>query len=176
MFGLENLAHAARADLIEERVVAKDQRLGPALIDFLGLEFRQMLALHELASEFLGILRKSLRGNEVFQFSGAITPESAICLTNCSSATAMQTLSVGIGFHNNRPTRLAERLLQGDTAGRIPLLAAYVVPIREPAGTGSFCGALGAKCACPLLLGGFSDRHFNSPASYFFQNSSGEYL
>ncbi len=31
-------------------------------------------------------------------------------------------------------------------------------PIREPAGTGSFCGALGAKCACPPLPGRFSDR------------------
>ena len=30
-------------------------------------------------------------------------------------------------------------------------------PIRERAGTGSFCGALGAKCACPSLLGRFSD-------------------
>ena len=27
-------------------------------------------------------------------------------------------------------------------------------PIREPAGTGSFCGALGAKCACPLSSAG----------------------
>ena len=41
-----------------------------------------------------------------------------------------------------------------------------LVPIREPSGTGSFCGALGAKCACPPLCGRFSERLLtpNSPA------------
>ena len=32
-----------------------------------------------------------------------------------------------------------------------------LLPIRKPLGTGSFCGALGAKCACPPFLERFSD-------------------
>ena len=65
MLGLEHLAHPAGADFVEDRVVAQDQRLGPALIDFLGLELRQLLALDELPSKFLGIfgLRPSAERN-----------------------------------------------------------------------------------------------------------------
>ena len=37
MLGLEDLPHAAGPDLVEDRVVAEDQRLGPPLIDFLNL-------------------------------------------------------------------------------------------------------------------------------------------
>ena len=35
--------------------------------------------------------------------------------------------------------------------------------IREPSGTGSFCGVRGAKCACPPLRGRFSDRRLEPP-------------
>ena len=70
MLGLEHLPHAAGPDLVEDRVVAEDQRLGPALVDLLGLELRQMLALDELPSKFLGVFRMGLGRDEIFELAG----------------------------------------------------------------------------------------------------------
>ena len=68
--GLEDLSHAAFSDLVEDRVVAQDQRLRPAQVDFLGLELRQILALDELPGKFLGVLGMGLGRNEVLQLAG----------------------------------------------------------------------------------------------------------
>ena len=76
MLGLEDLAHAAGPDLVEDRVVAQDQRLGPARVDFLGLELRQLLALDELPGKFLGVLGRALGGMKFSSLPGAMTPES----------------------------------------------------------------------------------------------------
>ena len=76
MLGLEDLAHAASPDLVEDGVVAQDQRLRPARIDLLGLELRQLLALDELPSKFLGILGRALGGTKFSSLPGAMTPES----------------------------------------------------------------------------------------------------
>jgi hypothetical protein len=61
---------AAGADLVEDRVVAEDQRLCPALIDFLNLELRQLLAQDKLPSKFLRVFRLGLGWNEIFQLAG----------------------------------------------------------------------------------------------------------
>ena len=71
MLGLEDLPHAASPDLVEDRVVAQDQRLGPALVDFLGLELRQVLALDQLPGKFFGVFRMGLGRNEVFELAGS---------------------------------------------------------------------------------------------------------
>ncbi len=44
--------------------------LRPALIDFSGLELRQVLALHELASKFLGVFGLRLGRDEILQLAG----------------------------------------------------------------------------------------------------------
>ena len=69
MLGLEHLPHAAGADFVEDRVVAEDQRLGSARVDFLGLKFRQMLALDQLPGKFLGVFGLGLRRNKIFQLA-----------------------------------------------------------------------------------------------------------
>ena len=69
MLGLEHLAHPAGADLVEDRVVAEDQRFRAARVDFLGLELRQMFALDELPGKFLGVFGLCLGRNEVFQLA-----------------------------------------------------------------------------------------------------------
>ena len=69
MLGLEDLPHAARPDLVQDRVVAQDQRLRPALVDFLGLELGEVLAANELLSEFLGVFRVGLGRDEALQLA-----------------------------------------------------------------------------------------------------------
>ena len=61
MLGLEHLPHATGADLVEHRVVAEDQRLGSAGVDFLSLEFRQLFALDKLLGKLLGVLGMGFR-------------------------------------------------------------------------------------------------------------------
>jgi hypothetical protein len=93
MFGLEYLAHATGPKFFQDSVVAEDQRLGSALIDFLSLELRQMLALDELPSKFLCVFRLGLGRNKGFELAGAMTPESVSCFTNCSRAMAIVLLA-----------------------------------------------------------------------------------
>ena len=52
MLGLEHLPHAAGPDLVEDGVVAQDQRFGFPGRDLLGLELGQVVCLDEFRNEF----------------------------------------------------------------------------------------------------------------------------
>ena len=70
MLGLEDLAHAAGPDFVEDRVLAKDERPGFAPFDLLTLERRQIVALHKCLDELLNGLRIGLGRDEGFELAG----------------------------------------------------------------------------------------------------------
>ena len=69
MLGLEDLAHATGADLVEDRVVAQDQRFGFAPAYVLGLELGQMVLLDQFRDEFFSVFGMCLRRYEVFELA-----------------------------------------------------------------------------------------------------------
>ena len=69
MLGLEDLAHPTGTDLVEDGVLAKDERLGSPCLHLLTLERRQVFALHERLDEFFNRLGIGLGWNEVFEFA-----------------------------------------------------------------------------------------------------------
>ena len=170
MLGLEDLPHAASPDLVEDRVVAQDQRLGSALVDFLGLELGQVLALDELPSKFLGVLRSSLGRDEIFELAGSNDTGVGELLDELFEGDGHRVTQAGKSSFDYSSPPLAVKAPRGTHGSRRtdiesyrPFMrreiavrridrreqSRYLGPIREPAGTGSFCGALGAKCACP---------------------------
>ena len=70
MLGLEDLAHATCPDLVEDRVLAQDQRFGSASLDLLPLERRQVFAFDECLDEFFDRLGIGLGRDEVFELAG----------------------------------------------------------------------------------------------------------
>ncbi|HEX3654756.1 MAG TPA: hypothetical protein VHV55_03065 [Pirellulales bacterium] len=69
MLGLEDLPHAARPDLVEDGVLAQDERLGLARLDLGSLERRQLVALDEFLNEFFDGRRMGLRRDEIFELA-----------------------------------------------------------------------------------------------------------
>ncbi|HEX3654770.1 MAG TPA: hypothetical protein VHV55_03135 [Pirellulales bacterium] len=70
MLGLEHLLHATRTDLVEDRVVAEDQRLDFARQDVLRLKRRQLAGLDEFLGKRLRIFRRRSGRNEVLELAG----------------------------------------------------------------------------------------------------------
>ena len=67
---LEDLAHTARPDLVEDGVFAQLQRLGLAPFDLLPLEVGQLFFFDEGLDELVAIFGIGLGRNEVFQVLG----------------------------------------------------------------------------------------------------------
>ena len=75
MLGLEDLPHAAGPDLVEDRVVAEDQRLGPALHRFPGPETSSGACSGRVAGPVPGRpSAAALGGTKFSSLPGAMTP------------------------------------------------------------------------------------------------------
>ncbi len=74
MLGLEDLAHAAGAELVEDRIVAQEQGLDLAVEDLMTLERREVACADELPSQLFSVLGVGLGRNEVFEFAGGDDP------------------------------------------------------------------------------------------------------
>ena len=59
MPGLESLPHPSRADLLQEEIVAQNQRLALAAVDFFGLKPGQLLLSDQFVRQSFGVFRRS---------------------------------------------------------------------------------------------------------------------
>ena len=70
MLGLEDLAHAASPDLVEDGVAAQDQGFDFACRHLLGLELGQQILLEQFPQQFFAVFGGSLGRHEVFELAG----------------------------------------------------------------------------------------------------------